>query len=229
LPAHDLVRRALTTGCLLLAPGLAEAAELSGRIGLISERSGRPARGVNLTETIVAFVPAGQATPNAPKEPYVMATVRKSFEPASLVVQTGSSVIFPNFDPILHNVFSLTPESPFDLGLYGKGEGKTVVFGSSGLIRVFCNVHQDMYAHILVVDTPHYTRAKADGSFALRDLPQRAGRLLLWHPRANLETVQSVAPGRGLSFSLAVKRRKVPSHVNKLGKPYGKRRSRYGG
>ena len=95
-----------------------------------------------------------------------------------LVVPVGSTVTFPNHDPFNHNVFSLSEENPFDLGLYGRGE---IALGRAsskpGLVRVYCNVHAQMSALILVRDTPWYTQPSSDGSFTLE--LGAAGRL---HP-----------------------------------------------
>ncbi len=205
----------------------ATAAELSGSVSLVSGRSGRPARGVEVAETVVSFAPAERVPPNVPNQPFLMATSRKAFSPELLTIPVGAEVVFPNFDPILHNVFSVTPGSRFDLGLYGKGEGKAATFDSPGLVRVFCNVHQAMFGHILVLDSPFYARVDAVGRFTLEGLPAGGGELVVWHPQAELTRIPVSAPGRGLDVKLEVQRRRVPAHLNKFGKPYRSRRDRY--
>ncbi len=114
-----------------------------------------------------------------------LTTRRRQFEPRVLVIQAGTEVIFPNDDPILHNVFSSSPENRFDLGLYGRSDGKTHRFDAPGLVRVFCNVHPGMSAHIVVVDSPHYMQPDQQGRFTLSDLPSGPGRLTVWHERAD--------------------------------------------
>jgi len=212
---------------VLAAANPLPAAELSGQVTLVSP-SGRASRGIDLSAVVVAYVPDSQHQTAPTGEPYQMITVGKSFEPSVLVIEEGAEVVFPNHDPILHNVFSLTPDNDFDLGLYGRGEGRTVTFSTAGLVRVFCNVHRDMVAHILVVASSFFTRADSNGRFALSGLPAGTGQLILWHPRAELESRQSMAPETGLSLTLAAKRRRVPKHFNKFGKPYRSRRDRYG-
>lgn len=207
----------------------APAAEVSGRVALVSARSGRPARGVDLGSAVVAFVPDRPERLRVPEEPLEMATVRKSFEPDVLVVPVGSTVVFPNFDPILHNVFSIAPGNAFDVGVYGRGEGKSALFTKSGVVRVFCNVHQEMYGHVLVLETVHFQRVEADGTFRLEGLPSGPGRLLSWHPQGKLTSRRLGAGRKGLAVEIKTDRRRVPRHLNKFGKPYRSRRSRYSG
>jgi plastocyanin len=221
-----VLQLAIALACLSPA---AHGAELSGRLDLVADDSGRLARGVSITDAVVAFIAEPAVDYAVPETPYEMATVRKAFAPAVLVVPVGASVVFPNYDPILHNVFSLTPGSDFDLGVYGRGEGRSATFHKSGLVRVFCNVHQDMFGHILVLDTPFFQSVEADGRFALRGLPESGGRIVLWHPQAQLRSVPVSRPRAGLALQLIAERRRVPPHLNKFGKPYRSRRDRYGG
>ena len=104
----------------------------------------------------------------APKPVVVdMVTVRKAFQPRILVVPVGSTVRFPNQDPILHNVFSVSGRNSFDLGLLGKGAGSTAVFREAGIVRVFCNVHQAMVGFVAVLDTPFSAFPDSAGNFTL--------------------------------------------------------------
>ena len=111
-------------------------------------------------------------------------TADKEFSPHVLVLPVGSTVTFPNHDPFNHNVFSLSEENPFDLGLYGRGETKAVKFSRAGIVRIFCNVHPQMSALVVVRDNPYYSQPSSDGSFTIDAVP--AGRYVLhaWHERA---------------------------------------------
>ena len=117
-----------------------------------------------------------------------MYTQGKAFEPALLVVPQGSTVVFPNNDPIRHNVYSATPGAAFDLGFYGEGESREHVFNQPGLVVVTCNVHHVMQAQVLVVPTRFQTRLDASGRYRLTDLPSGRGTLYFWHPRAPLSS-----------------------------------------
>ena len=85
----------------------------------------------------------------------------------------GSTVSFPNFDPIFHNVFSTSPARAFDLGIYKNGESRDVTFAKEGLIRLGCNLHANMAAHVVVVAAPHYVVTDATRRL---QVPQPAAR-----------------------------------------------------
>lgn len=138
---------------------------------------------------------------------YSIYTRNKVFDPALLIIPVGSTVSFPNSDPVLHNVFSSTPQQAFDLGFYGEGESPEQRFDRAGLILLSCNVHRAMAANILVLDTPYYTRPDQDGSFELRGLPAGPGELVYWHPRGSLISQrQSVPTSATLSAQLEISR-----------------------
>jgi plastocyanin len=199
------------------------AAELSGRVTLVEGR--KAAAGADAA--VIWFVPDARRSPPAAGR-FVMQTRNKRFEPRVLVVPVGSTVRFPNLDPILHNVFSVSGDNSFDLGLLGKGEGGATRFGEAGVVRVFCNVHQRMAAYVVVVDTPFHVSPDAAGRFRLTGLPAGPGQLVVWHERAE-PVVRRVDPAAGpLSLTLELTRPLVPLHNNKFGRPYERnRRNRY--
>jgi plastocyanin len=221
---------------ILLASGLAAlpatlaAAEIEGQVSL--DRGGRAAE-QELTRVWVWWQPDEPTTVRPPSEPFVVQTRQKEFEPRVTVVPAGSVVAFPNSDPILHNVFSVSEPARFDLGLYGQGPGKQVTFDQAGVVRVFCNVHQDMVAYVVVLDTPHSTAVGRDGGFALSGLPEGTGRLTVWHDQAEPWSRRfriSDAGNRPVSIELDLDRPRVPPHRNKLDRRYGRSsRDRYRG
>lgn len=210
---------------VLLAQPLA-AADLRGTLNL----TGKYARGrqaADLRTTFVWFTPDAPVSVTPPEEPYEIVTVRKEFTPRTLAVPVGSTVRFPNQDPILHNVFSVSDPRPFDLGLYRQGEGGSVTFDRPGVVRIYCNVHQSMVAYVLVLETPHSTRPGADGSFRLDGLPPGPGTLTVWHERGDPVTRQVTLPSDGpLSIAVPVTKPRVPRHLNKRGKPYQRKRGK---
>jgi plastocyanin len=210
---------------LLAAPVAAMTLTLSGTLKLTS--AGKPLRAEEAAEAVVYWRPREPVTLEPPAEPLVVTTLRKTFIPRTLPLVVGSRVRFPNADPILHNVFSTTPGNAFDTGLYGTGEGETVTFTQPGLVRIYCNVHQSMVGHILVLDTPHYTRPDRGGRFQL-ELPPGAGELFVWHERATLwRKPLTLEPFSTLEITLDLSRRRVPAHLNKFGKPYRRDGSDY--
>lgn len=206
---------------LLWAPGIAAAAGLEGRVGLIVD--GKPLRPEEAAEVVVYFRPAAPIAVKPPSTPFEMSTQRKQFAPRILPVVVGSEVRFPNQDPILHNAFSTSKDNAFDVGLYGAGEAQTVTFSHAGYVRVYCNVHHSMVGHILVLDTPFFTRPGADGHFRFADLPKGKGDLVIWHDRATPWHEEAV-PGETapVDVTLDLNQRRIPQHMNKFGKPYGR-------
>jgi plastocyanin len=97
---------------------------------------------------------------------YEMSTRNKQFSPRALAVPVGAAVNFPNYDPIYHNLFSVSSPNQFDLGLYKGGQSKKKSFDAPGIIRVFCNVHPQMTATIVIANTPYFTTTDEQGAFA---------------------------------------------------------------
>ncbi|HTC34717.1 MAG TPA: DUF2012 domain-containing protein [Bryobacteraceae bacterium] len=119
------------------------------------------------------------------------------FDPELIVVPTGSSVQFPNFDPIFHNVFSLSKARKFDLGYYPQGQSRTVKFNTAGVVQVYCHIHANMYAAIVVTDSPWFAKPSADGSFSFSNVPAGRYRLTAWHKIAGYHKVDVVVPESG--------------------------------
>jgi plastocyanin len=199
------------------------AEELHGRIDLVG-KDGKPVRGGDPTQAVVYFEPANaQHSAKAPETPFKMVTKNKEFSPHVLAVPVGSRVLFPNQDPILHNVFSVSPGNAFDLGVYRTGPPKEKRMDHAGLVRVYCNVHQQMVAYILVLDTNYYTTPAADGTFRLSGLPKGPGKLTVWHEQADPWTLDVTAPSEAdATARLVVIRPKIPAHTNKSGDSYSR-------
>lgn len=214
---------------VLLATFPAFAEDLRGRIELLARGGKGPARGSDVRQAVISYEPAGGQAARPAGEPFEMVTRRKEFTPRVLAVPRGSRVRFPNQDPILHNVFSVSGENKFDLGLYRKGPGKDVRFDHSGLVRVFCNVHHDMVAYVLVLDTPFHAAPGADGTFVLTGLPRGKGRLTVWHEQAEPWTVEVELPRQEpVAARVEIVRPLIPPHLNKSGQSYFRsQRDRY--
>jgi plastocyanin len=116
----------------------------------------------------------------------------KTFSPHVLAIPVGTTVEFPNFDPIFHNAFSNYDGKTFDLGLYAPGTSKSVVFSRPGIVRVFCNIHATMSAVIAVLETPYFDVSKPNGSFEIADVPAGDYRLQVFHERATAETLDTL-------------------------------------
>jgi plastocyanin len=155
--------------------------EVRGTVTLASLSIGSHARDVQ--EVLVIL--EGLVSPLPPtKKPHQMTQSHRAFEPKTLVVSVGATVSFPNQDDELHNVFSLSPAGPFDLSLYEHGVSRDVTFTKPGIVSVFCNIHPQMRAHIIVVSNSYYVHPNASGEFELKGVPPGTYALAAWHPNA---------------------------------------------
>jgi len=157
----------------------------------------RPVPRPGTTSDVVVFIrdlPAGGPLPVTHTS---IVQQDESFEPRVVAITRGSSIDFPNADPFFHNVFSLSSGAAFDLGRYKRGDSRTRVFTHAGLVKVYCHVHSQMSASILVLDNGYFTRPRADGAFTLGDVPAGTFRISAWQERLG-ETVTSVVvqPGQ---------------------------------
>ncbi|HKE90856.1 MAG TPA: hypothetical protein VKB45_10985 [Gemmatimonadales bacterium] len=200
------------------APAAAQAGQVSGRI-TIQEKNNAPSP--DLGDAVVYLV--GQGAALAPAR-FEITISDKTFSPHVLVVPAGTTVAFPNHDPFDHNVFSVSDSNSFDLGLYGRGEGKATVFRYPGLVRVFCNVHPRMVALVQVMATHHFAQASGDGSFTISGVEPGTYKLHVWHERASQEFVRDVVVGQNgvadIQVSLNARGFRWQPHKNKFGKDY---------
>jgi plastocyanin len=192
---------------------------LQGTITFTGESKSASER--DYADTVVFFQPDTPVTIRPMNGDITMATKGYEFVPHVLAVTAGTKVRFPNFDTIFHNVFSSSAPNNFDLGLYGRNPGKSVTFEHQGLVRVYCNVHHYMFAYILVLETPYFTKVGDQGGFALRDLPAGPGTLTIYNPqtkvwRQHVDTLQQ----HELDVSLEVIAHGIPEHSNKDGQSY---------
>jgi plastocyanin len=148
--------------------------------------------------------------------------INKTFVPSVLAIPVGSTVDFPNDDLIFHNVFSVSYPAPFDLGLYRAGASKSRVFSQPGVYRVFCNIHSQMTAVILVLPTSYITEATPSGSYLI-NAPEGRYRVTAWSERsqpasANIVVGAQLATVPDITLDES---RYVPMpHLNKYGQPY---------
>jgi plastocyanin len=109
----------------------------------------------------------------------------KRFIPHIMVIQVGTEVEFPNYDPFFHNVFSIYDGKRFDLGLYANGESRPVRFNRPGISHIFCNIHPQMSAVVVTVETPYFAISAPDGKYSIENVPAGTYRLYLWHERSD--------------------------------------------
>jgi plastocyanin len=141
--------------------------------------------------------------PNAPapleRKRVVLDQRNLGFSPHVLAVRVGTTVEFPNNDRVFHNVFSFHDGKKFDLGLYPVGASKKITFSQPGLSRIFCNIHPNMAAYIVAVESPYFAVADERGAFAIPSVPAGDYKYHAWRPGgADLSGTVTIGRGRSL-------------------------------
>jgi plastocyanin len=172
--------------------------------------------------------PLNAAVPSDPPKRQKLVQIHKAFEPHMLVVQVGSVVDFPNRDPFFHNVFSLFEGKRFDLGLYEAGATNSVRFDRVGVSFLFCNIHPEMSAVVVSVDTPYYGLSDRSGKVTIANVPDGRYELHFWSERGLPESLKQLTRAVTISSSSrnlpAVQIAENPNftllHKNKYGQDY---------
>jgi plastocyanin len=107
--------------------------------------------------------------------------VDRRFVPDMVVVPVGSSVSFPNMDPIFHNIYSLSKPKSFDLGSYDKGETRKVAFSKPGIVEIYCHLHPNMAATVVVTPNRWYARPDSNGQYRIPNVPPGQYTVVAWH------------------------------------------------
>jgi len=202
------------------------AGTVSGEVQLLSDSTAH--RQKDFSGVAVWLTKPEKADSRLPKRRALMEQKDKKFIPHVLVIETGTTVDFPNLDPIFHNAFSNFNGQIFDLVLYPPGSSQSVRFRRPGIVRVFCNIHPSMSAVIAVVDSSYFTITEEDGSFSIPDVPAGAYRVHFFHERATPENLErlttsvSVTAGTSKLQPVAISETGyLPiAHKNKYGRDY---------
>lgn len=168
------------------------------------------------------------ADPGPTDHLFHLAQKDKHFEPHLLVIPKGAQVEFPNKDPFFHNVFSLHDGVRFDLGLYERGAAKIVRFNRPGVSYIFCNIHPEMSAVIMVMTTRYYAVSDARGTYSIADVPPGTYQVSVWYERALADQLKSLSKKIAVTGSPmtleTVTLQQTPSeadhHKNKFGMEY---------
>jgi plastocyanin len=208
---------AILVGAMVLGGGVARAD--GGRVTGTVKVTGADGEVVSAAGVVVYVVGFDQ---DPPSKPATIAQKGKKFVPDLVAVTVGQEVAFPNQDAILHNVFSRSATRPFDLGQYKKGVAKAKSFPTKGVVDVFCNIHPEMAATILVLPNRAHTVASADGTFAIADVPAGTWQVFAYTRLAVQpgSTKVTVTAGADASVALEVKRGAAGDHKNKYGEDY---------
>jgi plastocyanin len=149
-----------------------------------------------LSDVVVYLEPdPGLSAPARPSRSHAeLSQSGMRFVPRVLPILAGEAVDFPNRDPFYHNVFSYSSTKRFDLGRYAQGGTSTVTFPEPGEVRVFCDIHSDMNAVILVLANRFFTQPDSMGRFEIAKVPSGRHRLTIWHPDVTGKTIEVTVP-----------------------------------
>jgi len=215
---------------LLLSCIIASAQDttLSGKVEL--KRNGR--RVSDASKVVVWLTPLGNTpTPpqptQAPTEIPQLVQKNKSFQPSLLVIPAGGQVEFPNQDPFFHNVFSLFDGKRFDLGLYESGTTQFVRFDKPGISYIFCNIHAQMSAVIIALNTPYYAISNWRGDLSIAGVTPGRYKLHIFHQSVSQDALNTaereitVTPGETFIGTITLPETNLQlAHKNKYGRDY---------
>jgi plastocyanin len=174
---------------------------------------------------------AGQSSSARPR--FKIVQQHKRFDPHVLAVPVGSVVDFPNLDPFFHNVFSMFDGKRFDLGLYEAGTSQSVTFDRPGICYVFCNIHPEMNAVVVVTDSPYYAISDNIGAFSISNVPSGSYLVTVWHERGKLDPANEAPHEVSISrenaslptIRLIDSGQLIAPHKNKYGHDYDRQKS----
>jgi plastocyanin len=203
------------------------AATISGSVMLKDSHAESVLRRKDFSGVVVYATPVSAPPPAVPTKHAVMLQKGKMFIPHVLPIVQGTTVDFPNADPIFHNAFSSFNGQIFDVGLYPPGTSRAVRFSRPGVVRVFCNIHPTMSAVILVLNTDYFATSAKDGSFSF-NAPPGEYTLGLFHERATEQTLAALSrkitvPEEGVrlpAIDVSEAGYLLAPHKNKYGKDY---------
>ncbi len=218
----------LLTLAAIAVPGAyaAENFSLTAEVRLVRSDNKQPLK--DHSRTVLWLVPAdAEFKPASSADPHPrMLQKDKRFQPDLMIIPVGTYVDFPNLDPWFHNVFSLFRGKRFDLGLYQAGAQRSVRFDQPGVSYLFCNIHPEMSAVIMAVESRWYGASDASGKIRINNIPEGKYVLHVWHENSSPESVASlqrtieIRDNHVLSPMTITVQPQTQGHKNKYGKDY---------
>jgi plastocyanin len=232
-----LVIAASLVGAWAVIPARGQNNAVTVRIAVQSQIAAKQEKSVKIAvdaSDVVVWLkplnPAAQSELQGTSDPKKFRLVQhnKSFQPHVLVVPVGTVVDFPNHDPFFHNVFSLFDGKRFDLGLYEAGASNSVRFDRLGVSFLFCNIHPEMSAVVVAVDTPYYGLSDRKGNLTIQNVPDGRYELHVWYERSLPDDLKNLTRAVTISStSRELGTVQVPenpsfttAHKNKYGQDY---------
>lgn len=189
--------------CLVIVSGAGPAPQIGGGT-IVGEIEG-PIN-FSVTPAVVSLPGVGDLEPGGRDTIATVDQRELSFIPHILVIEVGTTVKFLNNDVVLHNIFSPSKAGDrFNLGTYQKGIEKFLKFDNPGEIILLCNVHPEMEAYILIVDTPFYSKTDENGKFTITGVPAGEYTINVWHPYFDEKNVKVIVEeGRTVNVKITL-------------------------
>jgi plastocyanin len=187
----------------------------------------RAASAAGNSDVIVWLTPRQSHGAVAPGPVVRLVQKNKRFTPHVIAVTAGTQIEFPNQDPFFHDVFSIYHGKPFDLGLYESGSARKIRFSQPGVSYIFCSIHPQMNAAVVVLRTPYFAVTGSDGEFRIDQLPPGPYKLEVWYEFASESELAGLArdleitPGESALGAITIHSSDSPKeHLNKYGETY---------
>jgi plastocyanin len=161
----------------VVATGLASVGAFAATVTVtVADRAGKP-----LSDAVVMLAPRSGHLPVRPMNGVEIAQAHRQFDPRITVVTVGTAISLPNRDTVRHHVYSFSAAKIFELKLYAGVPATPVLFDKPGIVVLGCNIHDDMVAWVVVVDTPLYARSGTDGRAQIDGVPDGEYEVRAWH------------------------------------------------
>jgi plastocyanin len=181
--------------CLFPVAGYAQDVAVTAKVVELKQGTGNATDASNVVVWLSPLDDSTQAAASqvAPAQSPQLVQQNKTFEPHVLVVKVGTVVQFPNRDPFFHNIFSLYDGKRFDLGLYEAGTTRSVRFDRPGVSFLFCNIHAEMSAAVVAVDTPYFAISDRLGRVSIPNVPDGRYEMHIWYERGTPDNLKSLS------------------------------------
>ena len=186
------MRNIVRAAAFVLSIPLLGGGSVNGRFQIVSSQNPEVRRHSDYSGIVVWLEPASAAPPAPVRKKVEMVQKGKRFIPHVLAITVGTTVDFPNYDPIFHNAFSNYDGQIFDVGLYPPGTSRSVPFRREGIVRIFCNIHPTMSAVIVVLKSPYFAVSGKSGEFTIQNVPAGSYKLHVFHERATQQTLDAL-------------------------------------
>ena len=102
------------------------------------------------------------------------------FVPRIQAIALGGSIVFRNSDRESHNVNSQTGCCSFNFLIPPDGESPPLSPDAPGLVRLLCNIHQQMRGYVMVCPNSLFAVTDTEGRFRISGVPDGVHRFVVW-------------------------------------------------